>query len=169
MTLNRETTVADVVSKRLGADKIFSKHQIDFCCGGGLSLEAACALKGVDMNTLIQEIEDVNAKIASTEEITKELLVKQIHEISPLAQTVASIHGFGQPELIGVSDSVEQLIEGYLSDELDRSEVDRLLATIRTYTNEFELPEDACISYTHLFQKLQKLEADWKSFKQITN
>lgn len=169
MILKKETTVAEVVSKRLGADKIFSKYQIDFCCGGGLSLEAACKLQNVDMDALIQEIEDVNATIASTEQVTKELLVKEIHEISPLAQTVASVHGFGQPELIGVSDSIEQLIEGYVSDQLSREEVDVLIEKIRTYSNNFELPEDACNSYQYLFQKLQKLEADWNSFKQIPN
>lgn len=165
MIINRETTVAEVVAKRLGADKIFSKYQIDFCCGGGLSLEAACALQGVAIDTIINEIEEVNATIASEDVVTKELLVKEIHEISPLTQKVASVHGFGHPELIGISDSVEQLISDNVTDVINDEKVDELIERIRNYSNNYELPADACTSYTHLFQKLQKLDSDWKTFK----
>lgn len=165
MIINKQTTVAEVVAKRLGADKIFSKYQIDFCCGGGLSLEAACTMQQVDMNVVIEEIEAVNATIASEEKVSKEMLVRVIHEISPLAQKVASVHGFGHPEMIGISDSVEQLITDYVKDVINDKKVDELTAKIRVYANNFVLPADACTSYSNLFLMLQQFEADWKTYK----
>ncbi|MEX1382465.1 DUF542 domain-containing protein, partial [Lutibacter sp.] len=47
MEITKESTVAEVVSKNLGSDYVFSKYKIDFCCGGGMSLDAACKESGV--------------------------------------------------------------------------------------------------------------------------
>ena len=63
MDIKKEQTVAEVVSKNLGSDQIFSKYKIDFCCGGGDTLEKACKENGVDFDVLKQEIEAINNKI----------------------------------------------------------------------------------------------------------
>ena len=64
MQIKKETTVADVVSKNLGSDHIFSKYNIDFCCGGGDTLEKACKESGVEFEVLKAEIESINNKIS---------------------------------------------------------------------------------------------------------
>lgn len=165
MVVNKGITIAEIVAKRLGADQVLSKYSIDFYNGGGLSLEAACNFQGVDINALISEIEEVNASFTSEQEVTKELLVKEIHEIAPLAQKVASTDGFGHPELIGISDSIEQLISDYVTEEINNEKVDELIDRIRNYSDNYEAPEDASILFKHLYQKIEKLDSDWVQFK----
>lgn len=57
MNIKKENTVAEIVSKKLGSDHVFSKYKIDFCCGGGMTLENACKESGIDFDVLKQEIE----------------------------------------------------------------------------------------------------------------
>ena len=57
MEITKESTVAEVVSKKVGSDHVFSKYKIDFCCGGGDSLEKACKESGIEFEILKQEIE----------------------------------------------------------------------------------------------------------------
>ncbi len=52
MGITKEKTVAEVVAKKMGADQVFSKYKIDFCCGGGTTLEVACKESGVEFEVL---------------------------------------------------------------------------------------------------------------------
>ena len=56
MKIDKNNTVAEVVSENIKASNIFKKHGIDFCCGGGISIEKACAKNNVDYKTLEQEL-----------------------------------------------------------------------------------------------------------------
>ncbi len=56
MNINENKTVAEVVSENIKASNVFKKHGIDFCCGGGISIEKACAKNGVDYATLEKEL-----------------------------------------------------------------------------------------------------------------
>jgi len=55
LTITKECTVADVVSNNIKTADIFKKHGIDFCCGGGVSLDKICDKKGVSYNVLSEE------------------------------------------------------------------------------------------------------------------
>ncbi|MDD3722853.1 MAG: DUF542 domain-containing protein [Lutibacter sp.] len=67
MGITKEKTVAEVVAKNMGADQVFSKYKIDFCCGGGTTLEVACKENGVEFEVLKNEIETISKKISSTD------------------------------------------------------------------------------------------------------
>ena len=56
MIINENKTVAEVVSENIKASNVFKKHGIDFCCGGGISIEKACEKNGVDYATLEREL-----------------------------------------------------------------------------------------------------------------
>lgn len=56
MKINENKTVAEVVTENIKASNVFKKHGIDFCCGGGISIEKACAKNGVDYATLEKEL-----------------------------------------------------------------------------------------------------------------
>ncbi|MBK5210541.1 MAG: DUF542 domain-containing protein [Flavobacteriaceae bacterium] len=65
MNITKEKTVAEVVAQNMGADHVFSKYKIDFCCGGGATLETACKESGVEFEVLKKEIEMLSNKISS--------------------------------------------------------------------------------------------------------
>lgn len=119
MNITKENTVAEVVSKKLGSDHIFSKYNIDFCCGGGVNLETACKESGVEFEILKQEIEAINAKISGESSLDNldllsliEIAKNQYHtyisdtifEIVPLAEKVATVHGAQHKELIEINN-----------------------------------------------------------------
>ncbi|MCB0409339.1 MAG: iron-sulfur cluster repair di-iron protein [Flavobacteriales bacterium] len=57
----KNKTVADIVTENINTAHIFKKYGIDFCCGGGVSIEKACEKKNVDYDTLFSELQSVDA------------------------------------------------------------------------------------------------------------
>lgn len=51
-------TVGQLASTLSGASRVFHRHGLDFCCGGQVSLAAACAKAGLDTDALIAEIQE---------------------------------------------------------------------------------------------------------------
>ena len=59
MVVNSNRTVADCVTENIKASHIFKKYGIDFCCGGGISIQKACEKKGVDYELLAEELKSI--------------------------------------------------------------------------------------------------------------
>ena len=53
MHINQEVNVSDVVSENIQAAHIFKKYGIDFCCGGGVSIQKICLKKNIDVALLL--------------------------------------------------------------------------------------------------------------------
>jgi regulator of cell morphogenesis and NO signaling len=56
VTVLAETTVGQVASEHPIATRVFARHQIDFCCGGGRPIADICAAMGLDTAAILQEI-----------------------------------------------------------------------------------------------------------------
>lgn len=56
MTLTSERTVGEIATAHPLATRVFARHGIDFCCGGGKALGAACAARGLDPAVVLAEI-----------------------------------------------------------------------------------------------------------------
>lgn len=121
MEITKESTVAEVVSKNLGSDHVFSKYKIDFCCGGGDTLEKACKEKGIEFETLKNEIEAINNKITggiALEDLNIPTLMNEVKggfhttisdllfEILPYASKVANVHGAAHKEVIEINELI---------------------------------------------------------------
>ena len=52
MNITEKDSVAEVVVKNIKTAHIFKKHGIDFCCGGGISVEKACKKNNIDYDLL---------------------------------------------------------------------------------------------------------------------
>lgn len=61
MTITKERTVGEIVSENIKAADIFKKFNIDFCCGGGISIEKACQKKGVSSEELLEALSILNS------------------------------------------------------------------------------------------------------------
>ena len=122
MTVSSETTVGAVAAEHPLATRVFARHGIDFCCGGGRPLQEVCAEKGVEVDTMIGEIQKEIAESPSTEvrwdeesledlihHILKnyhEPLVDELPRIEQMARKVNQVHGDKDPErLQGILDS----------------------------------------------------------------
>ena len=69
MNITKENTVAEVLAQNLGADQVFSKYKIDFCCGGGAMLKVACKESNVEFEVLKKEIETIANKISNVSKV----------------------------------------------------------------------------------------------------
>jgi len=49
-------TVAEVVSENIKTAHVFKKYGIDFCCGGGITIDKACEKKNLDYSMLKEEL-----------------------------------------------------------------------------------------------------------------
>ena len=49
--------VGQLAASLAGASRVFHRHGLDFCCGGHVTLQDACAKADLDVDTVISEIE----------------------------------------------------------------------------------------------------------------
>lgn len=52
-------TLASIVSNHYQTAALFEKFHLDFCCKGQQTLASACEQKGLDLNTVVQELEEM--------------------------------------------------------------------------------------------------------------
>lgn len=118
------TTVKDIVLNDFRAAAVFERHGIDFCCKGGVSLESACAERGIDPAIVRRELEGLPAGEDAQERPERwELdalaghIVSKHHRYvrnilpSLLAHTakVASVHGERHPEVVEIARLFEEV------------------------------------------------------------
>lgn len=122
-----DTTVAECVAADYRTAAIFKKYDIDFCCGGGQTIEKTCQKRGINPDELIRQIEQLQSvdrdpawdkvhAMATPELIhhivdhhhqyTRETL-PQLHQYS---QKVARVHGNNAPETVRISYLVQELM-----------------------------------------------------------
>ena len=57
MMISSESKVGNVATEHPLATRVFARHGIDFCCGGGRPLQEVCERKGLDVEVILQEIQ----------------------------------------------------------------------------------------------------------------
>ena len=123
MSITKDKTVAQVVTENMGADHVFSKYNIDFCCGGDATLEAACKENGIAFNTIKKEIESITAIISSdknfsemdikslidhSQEVYHKYLKETIPVVSQLAVKVAEVHWVQHKEVVEINNTLSK-------------------------------------------------------------
>ena len=53
-----ETRIGDIAARHPLATRVFARHGIDFCCGGGAPLRQACEQRGLAATTVLAEIDE---------------------------------------------------------------------------------------------------------------
>ena len=118
MNITKESTVAEVVAENINAAHVFKKYGIDFCCGGGISVEKACAKKNVayiDLEKDLLAIDVVN-RAYNYDSWKLDFLIDHIENIhhtyveenSPLilqySNKVAKVHGAHFPQVVKINE-----------------------------------------------------------------
>jgi regulator of cell morphogenesis and NO signaling len=125
------TTVARAAVSFPGALSVFTKYNIDYCCGGHRSIEDACIRVGLDPEKIKAEILQASGDDAGPnvrpENWSSTLLVdyiiqnhhafvrKAIPEIQAFLEKVCDAHGKDCPELLNIREDFLDLSEELIS------------------------------------------------------
>ncbi|MFD2517739.1 iron-sulfur cluster repair di-iron protein [Salinimicrobium flavum] len=130
-------TVAEMVTENIKTAHIFKKHGIDFCCGGGISLQKACDKYNANFDQLVTDLEEVDKTDSrATNYNSWELDFLTDHVINvhhsyveeniPLllqyADRVAEVHGHHYTELLEIKELVKE-VAGELSAHMKKEEL----------------------------------------------
>ncbi|MBM3263532.1 MAG: iron-sulfur cluster repair di-iron protein [candidate division Zixibacteria bacterium] len=109
-TFQSQDTVGELVSRQPALSRVFEKAGIDYCCGGRKTLDEACRQKGMDVGSLIAELEgfippstdepSVDAAAVSLTELADHIeqthhayLRSELPRIDAMTEKVGSAHG----------------------------------------------------------------------------
>ena len=128
MSVTTEKTVRELALENPGATRVFEKLGIDYCCGGGQTLEQACQAAHVSTNQVADSLAASQSASATAParnwqtEPLSELLAhiqsthhvytrKEIARLSPLFDKVCSVHGKNHTELLRLRQIFSGLAE----------------------------------------------------------
>lgn len=118
MEITEKNKVGETVAENFHTARVFTKYGIDFCCKGGMSIEAACEKRGIAANDVINDLKAV-FKTNETPDflsLSAGQLIQQIvsvhheyiREVTPALtaylEKVARVHGPHYPELLEIRD-----------------------------------------------------------------
>jgi regulator of cell morphogenesis and NO signaling len=115
MTASTETTVRDIVASDFRAAAVFQRFGIDFCCGGGATLNDACRSQNVDADEVLEALTsacatpdprtprfnawDVGTLVTYIVSNHHAYVREALPAIQAHTRKIASVHGENHPEL----------------------------------------------------------------------
>lgn len=124
MKITSDTPVGEIVKTNFKAATTFQANKIDYCCGGNQSVSEACAKAGVEMESLIDQLEHVLRESDPDAEYIDNLdlgvladyivtrhhsyVQKNIPFLKQNLDKIAEVHGANHPELVEVGDEFYQ-------------------------------------------------------------
>jgi regulator of cell morphogenesis and NO signaling len=116
MDITHASPVGEIAAAVPAATRVFHRHQIDFCCGGGRPLEVVCDRKGLSVDSILGEIE---AEVTPADSVATDWknappndlinhILKTYHEplreelprLQSMAHKVLRVHGDSDPEML---------------------------------------------------------------------
>lgn len=117
LTIAPNVLVGRLAAEHPASTRVFARHGIDFCCGGGRPLEQVCRERGLDPAAVVSEIEEVLAEpdrgaarwgaVPLTEVIRHIVIVfhephrEELSRLDAMARKVLAVHGEKDPERLG--------------------------------------------------------------------
>ncbi len=183
------------------ATRVFGRHQIDYCCGGGHSLADACERGGIDVALVLRELREElqgtappatqwdrvppSVLIAHIISTYHEPLREELPRLETMARTVQDVHGDKDERLALLVEEVaalrSELLDHMMKEErilfprlqmgqpvaapiqvMEREHDDagRVLKKLRSLTDDYCAPAEACATWRALLAGLEQLEQD---------
>jgi regulator of cell morphogenesis and NO signaling len=115
MNVSLESRIGEIAARHPLATRVFARHGIDFCCGGGVPLADACAKRGLDATAVVDEIKRTlassdpesqpNWSEATPAELVRHILDRyhaplreELPRLEAMARKVYRVHGEKDPE-----------------------------------------------------------------------
>jgi len=133
----KNKTVADLVTENIKTADVFKKHGIDFCCGGGISIEKACEKYNVSYDKIIDELNNLKNETTLTNNYNNwklDFLIdyivnthhRYVEDAIPLLKQygdkVAKVHGHHYTELLEIKDLIYQ-VSNELTTHMKKEEI----------------------------------------------
>lgn len=218
INIEKKSFVSDIVMQDYRTASVFSKYDIDFCCGGKWQLGPVCEMQGLEFSTVKKELEDslrrvqLSNSIRYTEwniDFLTEYIINIHHQylkdVLPLIHDhlkhFIEEHEKSIPELGEVLKAftllykdifnhlkeeeevlfpyIRQIDHAYKSGESyaglfvrtmrkpveemmkhEHDTVSKILNNLRTHSNNYTPPGNACLSHRVAFSMLQELDQD---------
>ncbi|GMR14100.1 MAG: iron-sulfur cluster repair protein YtfE [Gemmatimonadota bacterium] len=116
MEIQSTTPVGRIAAEQPLATRVFSRHGIDFCCGGGKPIQEVCQAKGLDTEQVLEEIRaeltevdddqnhwdeaDLNDLIDHILTAYHRPLEEELPRLEVMARKVLQVHGGREPEML---------------------------------------------------------------------
>ncbi len=129
MSQTMTKTVREVALENPAAARVFERLGIDYCCGGGKSLEEACQVAHLNIDEVVDSLEMAEQASRTSQvernwgqEPLSELIAHikgthhkftrvEIERLGPLFDKVCSVHGKNHPELLEVRSIFQGLAQ----------------------------------------------------------
>jgi regulator of cell morphogenesis and NO signaling len=138
MNITPESRVGEIAAHHPMSTRVFDRHGIDFCCGGGIALRQACDRRGLDTPQILAEIEAATSSDdasldrwdeASVEDLIHHIvdayhvpLREELPRLELMAQKVVRVHGDKDPERFASLLETFLQLQSELEDHLQREE-----------------------------------------------
>lgn len=137
MTINSDTPIGTIAAEHPLATRVFSRHQLDFCCGGGRPLGEVCQEKGLNVEGVLkdihQELEIVSDEVcwgdAPLGDLIDHILVtfhiplkEELPRLELMAQKVLNAHEEKDPERFNEIFLIVSKLRGELEEHMAREE-----------------------------------------------
>jgi regulator of cell morphogenesis and NO signaling len=125
----KEMTVGQMVSENIKTAHVFKKYNIDFCCGGGISIAKACEKTGVSLDELESDLMNIeeHGRVYNYKSWNLSFLIShiiQVHHryvldtlpiLESYAEKVAKVHGLNYPEVVVIYKEVLHIQDELIS------------------------------------------------------
>lgn len=134
--IDPQQSVGDLVLDHPECASVLQRHRIDYCCGGHLTLAAACVKRGLDISAVSGALEhavherrgdEVDGRALSNPALIAHILVRYhtpLRETLPFVRTlaakVARVHGEHDRRLVelhGIIAELADTLEAHIDDE----------------------------------------------------
>jgi regulator of cell morphogenesis and NO signaling len=137
MSINTEIKVGQLAVEHPLATRVFARHGIDYCCGGGQPLGEVCQKKGLDAEAVLAEInKELERQVGSVVrwdqaplgELIDHIIVtyhrplqEELPRLEAMARKVLHVHGEKDPErfseLVNVLVALKEELEQHMMKE----------------------------------------------------
>lgn len=125
-TLDAYSTVAAWVAENPKTASVFEALQIDYCCGGGVSLADACELKGLDADAVVSRLAQVTTSPADTQENWQE------SSLSALCDNIESTHHATLRSMLPrLTELIAKVVDAHGRNHPELPEVQRVFSDLR--------------------------------------
>lgn len=116
--MKESDTIGAIVAENARAALVFDRYNLDYCCGGGKTLDEACRQKGISVEAVIEELKELGKTAGTSAENVAEMKlddltrhIEKVHHrytedtmvlVRKNLERLEQVHGARHPELTAI-------------------------------------------------------------------